>query len=188
MTTFVGLVPEETFARRIDNLYIHWWDWTSVDGIMAILHSLVAQGKVPSFSHFIAPHTVIIPQTLTSRRCSAPFRMTMPPRSTPTENDIRSRMQCAKTQMATSTAETRLTDGQAWCDRPFVRHRVILRDRKSSQPGLAVLVPVVNPRGRLRRQDHSWFSAAKIILRNLLIRRDGLVPCLAIVCLFFGPL
>ena len=39
MTTFVGLVAEETFARCIDNLYVHWWDWTSVNGIMAILHS-----------------------------------------------------------------------------------------------------------------------------------------------------
>jgi hypothetical protein len=80
MTTFVGLVPEETFPRRIDNLYVHWWDWTSVEGIMATLHSLIVQGNEPSFSHFITPRTVIIPQTLTSQRCSAPFRMTMPPR------------------------------------------------------------------------------------------------------------
>ena len=34
MMTFVGLVPEETFTHRINNLYVHWWDWTSVDGIM----------------------------------------------------------------------------------------------------------------------------------------------------------
>ena len=66
MMTFIGLVPEETFTCHINNLYVHWWDWTSVDGIMAILHSLVVQGKVLSFSHFIALHTVIIPQTLTS--------------------------------------------------------------------------------------------------------------------------
>jgi len=155
---------------------------------MAILHSLIAQGKVPSFSHFIAPHTVIIPQTLTSQRCSALFQMTMPPRSMPTKNNIGSSMQGAKPQMATSMAKTRLTDRQAWCDRPFIHHRVILRDHKSLQPGLVVLVLVVNPQGHLCWQDHLWFSVAKIILCNLLIRRDRLVPCLAIVCLFFGPL